>query len=198
MSISDILAEYSKEFGNSDQEDIDKFVNENIGIFKKFKIEKAGDIFDSDFEDLFKRMDLDMTPIIEPLIGKFLDQMKKINKRMFDLYLPDSKFLVNKALCESLRNQNVMNQTSIGKFKYYKHVLDFTGDTYDGLLIKHEGVTMLFTYAYEPYSGSFKLKNGTKLKINCYKSNWLRLDLYGLMSIFGVSEHLDKIGDAGF
>ena len=67
---------------------------------------------------------------------------------------------------------------------------------YNGFLIKHEGVTMLVTYAWKPISGCFKLNNGTELHINCDKSNWLYLD--GWYSIFGVSEHLDKIGDAGF
>jgi hypothetical protein len=132
-------------------------------------------------------------------MNEFYDQMKKINKRMFDLYLPHSKFLVNKALGESLRNINVSNQMRVGKFKYKKGKLDFIGETDNGFLIKHEGVTMLltivFTRAYTPYSGSFKLNNGIQLKINCDKSNWLDLERY---SIFGVSEHLDKIGDAGF
>jgi hypothetical protein len=62
-------------------------------------------------------MEPDMTNIIRPLIDGFLIQMKKINERMFRLYLPDSKFLVKKALLESLRNRNVINQTRVGRFK---------------------------------------------------------------------------------
>ena len=80
----------------------------------------------------------------------------------------------------------------VGTFEYKRE----NGDdkTNNGFLIKHEGVTMLCTYAYKPSSGCFKLNNGTQLQINCDKSN--RLDIG--FSIFGVSEHLDKIGDAGF
>jgi hypothetical protein len=54
---------------------------------------------------------------------------------------------------------------------------------------------MLLTMAYEPTSGFFKLNNGTELKINCDKSNWLDLVL---CSIFGVSEHMNEIDNAGF
>jgi hypothetical protein len=81
--------------------------------------------------------------------------------------------------------------TLIGKNGYGEEL------AYNGLLIKHEGVTMLLTVAWDtPISGCFILNNGTQLQINCYKSNWLYLG-YGVC-IFGVSEHLDKIGNAGF
>jgi hypothetical protein len=95
-----------------------------------------------------------------------------------------------------------MNQLCVGKFKhkYKDHALDLLGteDTSGGFLIKHDGVIMLLTRAYDtPFSGSFLLNNGTKLKINCSKRNRLYLAGYGVY-IFGVSEHLDKIGDAGF
>ena len=82
----------------------------------------------------------------------------------------------------------------VGTFTYK----DGDGKEYtdNGFLIKHVGVTMLFTWAdKQPSSGSFKLYNGTQLQINCDKSNWLDIGEY---SIFGMSEHLDKIGDAGF
>jgi hypothetical protein len=80
----------------------------------------------------------------------------------------------------------------VGTFEYKNKY----GDSFNnGFLIKHEGVTMLFTWAYWPSSGCFKLNNSTELQINCDKSNWLNLGYYML---FGVSEHLDKIGEAGF
>jgi hypothetical protein len=91
---------YSREFCFNDQ-DIAKFVNNNIGLFKKFNIDKAGDIFDSNFEDLYQKMKPDLPDTIKPLIEKFYDQMKEINKRMFELYLPDQQLLVKKALEES-------------------------------------------------------------------------------------------------
>jgi hypothetical protein len=53
---------------------------------------------------------------------------------------------------------------------------------------------MLLTCSNEHTSGCFKLIYGTQLQIDCDKNNWLHLGF----SILGVSEHLDKIGDAGF
>jgi hypothetical protein len=38
------------------------------------------------------------------------------------------------------------------------------------------------------------LNNGTQLQINCDETNWLYINGF---CIFGVSEHLDKIGEAG-
>jgi hypothetical protein len=83
----------------------------------------------------------------------------------------------------------------VGTFKYKRE--NGRDRTNNCFLIKHEGVTMLWTDAYDkPSSGCFKLNNSTELQINCDKSNWLNLGYY--YSIFGVSEHLDKIADAGF
>jgi hypothetical protein len=54
---------------------------------------------------------------------------------------------------------------------------------------------MLLTYAdYYTFSGSLLLNNGTKLKINCSKRNRLFIKYF---TLFGVSEHLDKIEDEG-
>jgi hypothetical protein len=109
----------------------------------------------------------DLPDTIKPLIQKFYDQMMEINKRIFDLYLPDQQFLVKKALedarqeryqnaLKSIEAQNAMNQFSLGTFKcqykYKKHKLDYSKSgisdcTENGFLIKHDGVTMLITSA---------------------------------------------------
>jgi hypothetical protein len=55
---------------------------------------------------------------------------------------------------------------------------------------------MLYTTSnIQPSSGYFELNNGRQLQINCEQSNFLFL---GFGYIFGVLEHLDKIGEAGF
>jgi hypothetical protein len=53
-------------------------------------------------------------------MSKFYKQMKEINKRIFDLYLPDQQFLVKKALEEARqeRYSNAMNHFCLGKFIY--------------------------------------------------------------------------------
>jgi hypothetical protein len=83
-------------------------------------------------------------------------------------------------------------KNSVGTFTFKGY---FAEETSNGFLIKHEGVTMLYTYAYKLSSGCFKLDNGTQLQINCDESNLLNLRGYWL---FGMSEHLDKIDNAGF
>ena len=61
----------------------------------------------------------------------------------------------------------------VGTFEYKRE----NGEEYtrNGFLIKHEGVIMLLTWAYEPISGCLNLKNGTQLQINFDKSNRLIL-----------------------
>jgi hypothetical protein len=69
------------------------------------------------------------------------------------------------------------------------------GYTRNAFFIKHEGVTMLFSYGFTPSSGYFKSNNGTELILNCEESNTLNTEY---LCFIGVSEHLDKISGAGF
>lgn len=95
-----------------------------------------------------------------------------------------------------LKEQIVMNTVGTFEVKFKDEDDNIVDATVNGFFIKLQGVTMLVTSGcFEPISGTFKLMNGTELKINCQKSNTLWM---WELSFWGVTEHLDKIGDTGF